>query len=105
MDSAIGSTPTATPTKATMGMPERVTSPGIVQLHSGESIFPSAGNSRMRTTPLLNGGAMNSALGGAVGGGGKTININVSATEKDLAQRIANEVRGVLYKEQLTGMA
>lgn len=34
----------------------------------------------------------------------KSITINVNATEKDLAQRIANEIRGVLYKEQLTGM-
>jgi capsular polysaccharide biosynthesis protein len=39
------------------------------------------------------------------GAGQKTININVNATEKDLAQRIANEIRSHLYREQLTGMA
>jgi len=33
--------------------------------------------------------------------GGKTIQINVTATEKDLAQRIANEVRAIIYKERI----
>jgi hypothetical protein len=90
--------------RATMGMPEKVTAPGMVKLHPGESIFPNANNSKLRTTPLLNDTAMNNAMG-TTGGGEKTININVSADTKDLAQKIANEVRGVLYKTQLTGVA
>jgi hypothetical protein len=45
--------------------------------------------------PLGKGGGM------SMGGLGRTIQINVSATEKDLASRIANEVRSVLYKERI----
>ena len=36
-------------------------------------------------------------------GAGKNITINVSANEKDLAQKIANEIRAVMYRDQLTG--
>jgi hypothetical protein len=38
------------------------------------------------------------------GAGGGNISITVNATEKDLAQKIANEVRAVLYRQQVTGM-
>jgi len=37
------------------------------------------------------------------GGAGKNITINVSANEKDLAQKISNEVRAVMYRDQMTG--
>lgn len=61
-------------------------------LHKGETILPRPG--------MITGG-----VNAPTGAGQKTININVNATEKDLAQRIANEIRSHLYREQLTGMA
>lgn len=60
----------------------------LFRLHRGETISPAPGPG---------------AMGG--GGTGSNITINVNATERDLAQKIANEVRGVMYQQQLTGMA
>jgi hypothetical protein len=62
-------------------------------LHKGETILPRPG--------LITGGVNAPAAGPAQ----KNITISVNANERDLAQRIANEVRSVLYREQLTGMA
>ena len=62
-------------------------------LHKGETILPRPG--------LITGGVNAPTAGPAQ----KNITISVNANERDLAQRIANEVRSVLYREQLTGMA
>jgi TP901 family phage tail tape measure protein len=40
-------------------------------------------------------------LGKGGGGAGRNVSITVNAMEKDLAQKIANEVRAVLYKERI----
>jgi uncharacterized protein involved in exopolysaccharide biosynthesis len=39
----------------------------------------------------------------AATGVNNTFEINVTATEKDLGQKIANEVRAILYREKLNG--
>ena len=57
-------------------------------LHRGEMVVPE-----------------HTLTGGMGAPGGRTIQINVTATERDLAQRIANEIRSVMYREQLTGAA
>lgn len=81
--------------------PLTVTSPGSVILHPKETILP-ASYGDFRSTPLMK---EMPGLSAAVGGGGRgDISITVNATEKDLAQKIANEVRAVLYKQQVTGM-
>lgn len=89
------------PKKATMQTPEMVTAPGPVTLHPGEMILPKEAT-EFKTKPLMPAGE---APAGGAGGGApsKQITIQVNATEKDLAQRIANEVRGVMYREQLNG--
>lgn len=82
--------------------PEKVISPGNVILHTGETIFPAS--SEFKTIPVptirptITGGAGGPG-GPGVTGGGKELTINVTATEKDLAQKIANEVRAVIYRE------
>jgi len=54
---------------------------------------------------VVNAGKTRSLMSFKGSGKGETknisVSINVNATEKDLAQRIANGVRGVLYEEQL----
>lgn len=85
--------------KANLRTPEMITSPGVVKLDPGEIILPD-----QRRAPLIG----SSPTGGAQtmgGGGSKNITINVSATETNLAAKIANEIRAVLYQERLTGMA
>jgi hypothetical protein len=78
--------------------PEMVTSAGPVVLHPRETILP-ANMGDFKTKPVIMGA--NPVTAHSIGTGGKSININVSATEKDLAQKIANEIRSVLYKEQI----
>lgn len=95
-----GGTPVNVAQQATLAEPIKVSSPGAVVLHPGEMILPK-NYSGFNTIPAMSGPA------GAKtdGGGKKEVTINVSAVEKDLAQRIANEVRKVMYDNQLTGMA
>jgi hypothetical protein len=81
--------------------PETVTHAGAVVLHPKETILPASYNG-FQTKPMMMGGTASTTPSGA--GAGKTIQINVTATEKDLAQRIANEVRSVLYKEQVNNL-
>lgn len=85
--------------KQSLKMPEIVTSPGAVVLHPREMILPKS-YSEFKTIPAMPGPAGTPAMTG----GKKEININVTATEKDLGQKIANEIRKVMYNEQLTGM-
>ena len=68
-------------------------------LHTGDTIFPSYS---FNTIPVPTIGPTTGGARGAGGPGvtgGKELTINVTATEKDLAQKIANEVRAVIYKE------
>lgn len=97
------STESAGPGKKKQGLqnPETVTHAGAVVLHPKETILP-ASYSGFQTKPMMMGGESSTTPAGA--GVGKTIQINVTATEKDLAQRIANEVRSVLYKEQVNNL-
>ena len=85
-----------------------VTKPTMATLlHRGEWILPKniTPPDMAYTTPKRIGDVpANPTLAAPGGAAQKSITINVNATEKDLAQRIANEIRGVLYKEQLTGM-
>jgi len=83
--------------RANMREPQRITSPGMVKLDPGEIIAPgNFARSTLATIPASPG--MPNTGGGL---GGKNISISVNAVEKDLASRIANEVRAVLYKERL----
>jgi hypothetical protein len=75
--------------KAGLTTPEMVTNAGLVHLDPGETIHPA----QFKEAP--------GAMGGGGAGGGKNITININATEKDLAQRIAMAVRGVLYEENI----
>ena len=84
---------------ATLAEPVKVSSPGAMVLHPGEMILPKS-YSEFKTIPAMPGPAGTPAMTG----GKKEININVTATEKDLGQKIANEIRKVMYNEQLTGM-
>lgn len=85
---------------ATLAEPIKVSSPGAMVLHPGEMILPKS-YSEFKAIPAAPG-----PVGATVGTGGKKeVNINVVATEKDLGQKIANEIRKVMYNEQLTGMA
>ena len=82
--------------------PITVTHAGPVVLHPKEMVLP-ANMGNFQTKPMMMGaGAAPAAAGGV--GGGKNISISVTATEKDLAQRIANEVRSILYKEQVNNL-
>jgi hypothetical protein len=99
------------PEKLEQGLrnPMQVTKPKMATLlHRGEWILPKniTPPDMAYTTPKrIKEVPANPTLAAAPGGAAqKSITINVNATEKDLAQRIANEIRGVLYKEQLTGM-
>lgn len=78
--------------------PVQVTSPGSVILHPGEVVLPKA-FSEFKTVPTVNEPRMIGPGGG--GTTSKTVNINVSATEKDLANKIANEVRAVINQEYI----
>jgi len=78
--------------------PIQVTSPGSMILHPGESILPRT-FSEFKTVPTTNEPKRVGPGGG--GGTSKSIQINVSATEKDLATRIANEVRAVINQEYI----
>jgi hypothetical protein len=90
-------TPLKTPEKkATLNIPEIVTSPGIVKLDPGEMILPKTSN--FKTIPA------DKMAGPTKGTGSKNISIVVNANERDLAQRISNEIRSILYNEQVTGM-
>lgn len=93
----------AVPSERHQGLqsPLTVTSPGSVILHPKETILP-ASYGDFRSTPLMK---EMPGLSSAAGGKGGDISITVNATERDLAQKIANEVRAVLYKQQVTGMA
>jgi hypothetical protein len=95
---AAGQAPTGVPRKATLSEPQIVTSPGIVKLDPGEMMLPKGVDIKTIPAPA---GPTPAGPGGATG---KNISITVNATERDLAQRIANEIRSVLYNEQLTGM-
>jgi hypothetical protein len=82
---------------ATLAEPRKVTSPGILKLDPGETILPKSSN--FKTIPATIPAPGPAAPMGP--GGGKNISITVNAMEKDLASKIANEVRAVLYKESL----
>jgi hypothetical protein len=90
--------PTTVATKQGLQKPEMVTHKGPVVLHPKETILP-ASLGGFQTKPMIM-GENPPALGGG-NAGAKAITINVNATERDLAQKIANEVRGVLYREQV----
>jgi len=86
--------------KAFQGLqkPMQVTSPGSVTLHTGETVLPKT-FSELKTSPTFN-EPVGGRMGGAAGGS-KQININVTATEKDLANKIANSVRAVMNQEYI----
>jgi hypothetical protein len=75
--------------------PEQVTQAGAVVLHPGEAILPKS-NTGIRTSPI-----MEPEKGAGATPVEKNITINVNATERDLAQKIANEIRGFFYKEHV----
>ncbi len=79
--------------------PIQVTSPGSAVLHPGELILPKT-YSEFKAVPAMN-EPMGVHPGGGVGRGAKEITINVTATEKDLASKIANEVRAVINQEYI----
>ena len=91
--------------KQFMNTPEIVTGTGLFKLHAGETMLPKDYPllSSKDTTPLMPPAATPAPAAAGGAGGGNNIQISVTATERDLAQRIANEVRGVLYQQQLTG--
>ena len=103
------STTTATSVTGQQGMtiPKTVTVPGPVVLHPGETILPKGYQSiGLRDNKYLMPANAPTPGGGGAAGGSKTFNISASnVSEKALAALIANEVRGILYKEQQTGMA
>jgi hypothetical protein len=66
-----------------------------------ESLAGAIAGSPGSAIPMIPETPATAAVGGA---GGRNISISVTATEKDLAQRIANEVRAVLYNQHVTGM-
>lgn len=80
--------------------PYEITEPSeMILAHKGETVLPVSGSGTVPTIPAI-------AAGGAgATSSSKTININVNATEKDLAQKIANQIRATMYQEQLTGMS
>jgi hypothetical protein len=96
--------------------PKMVTGAGPVLLHPKEVILPAGGigGAEAKSIPFFDmkgmtpppAPVMEPAVATATAGAGTRgdININVTATEKDLAQRIANEVRGVLYKNNINNM-
>lgn len=81
--------------KQGLKIPEMVTAPGSVILHPGETILPK-GYENIGTLPV-----QQTAEAKGTAGGQKTININVTATERDLAQKIANEIRSVMYNDHI----
>jgi len=86
--------------KQGLATPELVTRPGAVVLHNEEMILPSD-YSNFKARPIREPeGAV-----GAPANVSKNINITVNATETNLANRIANEIRSHLYREQLSGAA
>jgi hypothetical protein len=95
-------------TKKKAGDVKEVFTGGMVNVSRGdvvvdkESLANALAGSRGSAIPMI---AESPAATPAGGAGGGNISIQVTATEKDLAQRIANEVRAVLYKQQVTGMA
>jgi len=81
---------------ATMREPRLITSPGFMKLDPGELLQPgNFARTTLATMPSVPGRGL------AEGTGGKTITVNVNATERDLATRIGNEVRSVLFKERV----
>lgn len=78
---------------------------GFVPLSRGDLVVDqnelgkAIGGSKGSAIPLLAEAASKAAPAGT--GGSKNIYINVTATEKDLAQKITNEIRAELYKQQL----
>lgn len=80
--------------RANLRSPETVRSAGLVGLDPGETIMPSKSAKLFRENTSSN---MNQSAPS------QNITISVNATEKDLAQRIANEVRGVLYQNSING--
>jgi hypothetical protein len=86
--------------RAGMKTPEVVTQAGPVSLHPGEIMLPKNLNT-FKSAPIMD---SNSSVSG---GGAKTsgnISITVNANTRDLAQVIANEVRGVLYHEKVNNL-
>jgi hypothetical protein len=84
------------PSKQGLANPEQVTKAGAVLLHPGESILP---KSDFKTSKI-----MEPEKGGKAPPVEKSITINVNATEKDLAQKIANEIRGFFYREHVNNL-
>jgi hypothetical protein len=80
--------------KANLRDPMTVRSPGIVTLDLGETIMPS------KNAALFREGTDTRATKAP----SQNITISVNATEKDLAQRIANEVRAVLYQNSISSI-
>jgi hypothetical protein len=82
------------PQRQGLRTPEMVTHPGAVVLHPRETILPSS-YMGFKAKPL--GGQAKS--GGVASSPSKNFNINVYATEANMGQKIANEIRAVMYKE------
>jgi len=80
--------------KANLRSPETVRTAGLVGLDPGETIMPSKSAKLFRE---------NTSTNTSKPAPSQNITISVNATEKDLAQRIANEVRGVLYQNSING--
>ena len=85
-------------TKQGLRTPEKAITPGSVVVHPPEVIMPAKFADFMPKTMMM-GGVPGAAAGGVAGG--KTITITINATERDMAQRIGNEVRGIMHKESL----
>lgn len=80
--------------------PVTVTSPGAAVLHPYEMILPK-GYSDFKTIPAPTIPAPATAGAAAEPQNRPSIQINVTATEKDLAQKVANEVRRVIAEYHL----
>lgn len=85
-----------------------VITPGSVYVSKGDrvvdkdSLAQVLGGPPGSAIPTIKGDAV--AAGGTVpGAGGNKIEITVNATEKDLASRIANEIKGALYQLNVVG--
>ncbi len=94
--------------------PIKVTSSGNAILHEGEKILPASMND-LQTVPVMGGGGplLPETKGGVAGGGGgsgkKEFNINVTATEERMGQKIAaavtNAIRAYDFQKSQTDMA
>ena len=107
LSGAINTSPTATTTPTdTKSDVLSVMRGGMVNVKNGDvvvdknSLAQVLGGGPGAAIPFLKSGA---AMGGTTPGGGGDITITVNANEKDLGDRIANEIKGALYQMHVKG--